>query len=135
MRIIDFLRQQLITLLAFLKAHALLCSLAVLVAITVLSLTPLPKLPEVPGTDKLHHFIAYAALIFPVAFAQLRQRIWLGFGFFVWSGAIELIQPMVNRYGEWLDLAANGLGLLLGYAVALLFRRWRVLNFPQHTED
>lgn len=128
MRIPRLLLQALVSLLAWIKVHALVCSLTVLVVITALSLTPLPQLPEVPGTDKLHHFIAYAALIFPVAFAQLRQRIWLGFGFFVWSGAIELIQPMVNRYGEWLDLAANGLGLLLGYLLALALRRWLIVD-------
>ncbi len=38
--------------------------------------------------------------------------------FFCWSGAIELIQPYVNRYGEWLDLAANTGGLISGFIVA-----------------
>ncbi|GHA06912.1 hypothetical protein GCM10008090_15750 [Arenicella chitinivorans] len=128
MRIPQLLVHKLVSLLAWVKAHALLCSLGLLVVITVLSLTPLPQLPEMPGTDKLHHFIAYAALMFPVAFAQLRHRVWLALGFFVWSGSIELIQPMVNRYGEWLDLAANGLGLLLGYLIAVLMRRWLAID-------
>jgi len=35
---------------------------------------------------------------------------------------IELIQPFVNRYGEWLDLLANIAGLILGMSVGLLLR-------------
>lgn len=128
MRIPQLLLQALVSLLAWIKVHALVCSLTVLVVITALSLTPLPQLPEVPGTDKLHHFVAYAALMFPVALGLLRHRAWLGFVFFAWSGGIELIQPMVNRYGEWLDLAANGLGLLLGYLLALALRRWLIVD-------
>ncbi len=38
--------------------------------------------------------------------------------FFCWSGAIELIQPYVNRFGEWLDLAANTGGLISGFIIA-----------------
>lgn len=75
-------------------------------------------LPDVPGTDKTHHFIAYAALILPAALKQ-HQRLWLiVFVFVIYSGAIELIQPFVNRYGEWLDLAANATGLLCGVVIA-----------------
>ena len=37
-------------------------------------------------------------------------------------GAIELIQPYVNRYGEWLDLGANGLGLVVGILIASFAR-------------
>jgi VanZ family protein len=89
-----------------------------LAAVTFLSLWPLPELPEMPGTDKTHHFIAYGLLMFPSALR--RPKKWLLFAlFFVgYSGLIELIQPMVNRYGEWLDLAANVGGILSGIVVA-----------------
>ena len=30
------------------------------------------------------------------------------------GAGIELIQPFVNRYGEWEDMAANTCGVLLG---------------------
>lgn len=43
--------------------------------------------------------------------------------FVLYSGMIELIQPYVNRYGEWLDLAANTLGLACGLLLAEVFRR------------
>lgn len=58
---------------------------------------------------------------------QLRWRDqikWLLFivGFLVCSGVIELVQPYVNRYGEWLDLGANGLGLVVGILTASFAR-------------
>ncbi|MGF1688308.1 VanZ family protein [Photobacterium japonica] len=93
-----------------------------LLAITLLSLSPMPSLPTVPGTDKTHHFIAYAALMFPAAFVRPRYWIALGGVFWLWSGAIELIQPYVNRYGEWLDMAANGGGIVCGISLAMLAR-------------
>ncbi|ELR66765.1 hypothetical protein C942_04463 [Photobacterium marinum] len=76
------------------------------------------ELPEVPGTDKTHHFIAYAALMFPVAFRKPKKWPLFGLLFIGWSGMIELIQPYVNRYGEWLDMAANTGGLICGFVLA-----------------
>ncbi|RDE18229.1 VanZ family protein [Motiliproteus coralliicola] len=110
-------------LLNLVYRHWLALTLLLLSAITILSLSPLPQLPEVPGSDKTHHLIAYAALVFPLAWRQ--PRFWPGLILLMlgWSGAIELIQPYVNRYGEWLDLAANGGGLLCGLGLALLLRR------------
>ena len=55
--------------------------------------------------------IAYAVLMFPAALTKPRN--WLVFGllFVGYSGVIELLQPFVNRYGEWLDMAANSAGV------------------------
>ena len=44
----------------------------------------------------------------------------IGLFFICWSGAIELIQPFVNRYGEFQDLAANITGLVCGFLAANL---------------
>ncbi|RME57201.1 VanZ family protein, partial [Candidatus Parcubacteria bacterium] len=42
------------------------------------------------------------------------KHLWAVFLFYLaWSGGIELIQPYVNRYGEWLDFVANGMGMLI----------------------
>lgn len=89
-----------------------------LVAITTLSLWPLGQLPALPGSDKTHHLVAYAALMFPVALRKPRCWPWIGVFFIGWSGAIELLQPYVNRYAEWLDLAANTAGLTCGLLAA-----------------
>lgn len=90
---------------------------------SVLSLTPLPQLPEVVWSDKIHHLIAYSVLMFPAFLAMHKARFVLLSAFFIWSGVIELIQPFVNRYGELLDLLANGVGLLIGALLALLCRK------------
>jgi len=105
-------------LIHFIKKHWCLLSLTVLALITTLSLTPLPHLPSVPGSDKTHHFVAYAGLFFPVALAKPKHWLLIGVLFIFWSGAIELIQPYVNRYGEWLDLLANSVGLGCGFIIA-----------------
>ncbi len=89
-----------------------------LISITTLSLWPAAYLPSVPGTDKTHHFIAYASLMFPIALKQPKFILIIALGFIAFSGAIELIQPYVNRYGEWLDLAANVIGLFCGWLFA-----------------
>jgi VanZ family protein len=91
-----------------------------LVAIAAASLWPVDMLPKLPGTDKTHHFIAYAALMLPTALYKTKHRLIIAFGFLVFSGVIELIQPLVNRYGEWLDLLANAFGLLCGFILAWL---------------
>jgi len=85
-----------------------------LCVITVMSLLPLSELPAFPGSDKTHHLIAYGLLMFPVALKRPPGWLRIGVFFIVWSGLIELVQPYVNRYGEWLDLLANSMGLLLG---------------------
>lgn len=95
-------------------------TIILLSVITVLSLTPLSQLPSVPVDDKWQHLLAYGALVFPMALAQ-PKGFWIGFcGLLFWSGAIELIQPYVNRYGEWADFAVNGAGLLLGSLMAIV---------------
>lgn len=98
-------------------------TLLLLAVITYLSLTPLVSLPSVPGTDKTHHFIAYAALIFAVALRKPKHWPVIGLFLFGWSGGIEILQPYVNRYGEWLDLTANGSGLICGVILATVVSR------------
>jgi VanZ family protein len=99
------------------RYHKLLSTLLVL-GITVLSLIPLPQLPEVPGKDKTMHMVAYAVLAFPVALARPKGYLLILLGFALWSGVIELVQPLVNRHMSGLDFAANTLGLVVGLILA-----------------
>jgi membrane associated rhomboid family serine protease len=107
-------------LLILVKTAWVPITLIVLAVITTLSLYPLENLPLVPGSDKTHHFIAYACLMFPAALRKPKYWPLIGLFFIGWSGAIELIQPYVNRYGEWLDMAANASGVIGGFIMALL---------------
>lgn len=104
--------------------HWLGLTLLLLLLIVLLSLWPAQQLPAVPGSDKTHHFIAYTVLMLPAALHR-SAHLWRYAGMFLLlSIAIELIQPTVNRYGEWQDVLANGVGLLLGWLLGRL-ARWR----------
>jgi len=89
-------------------------------AIIGLSLSPLQQLPDVPGSDKTHHVIAYAVLAIPTAIAIPRKVWMIALLYICLGGVIELIQPYVNRYGEWLDFIANMTGVLIGSVFGLL---------------
>lgn len=100
----------------------LIFSFLILVAISALSLWPLTHLPSVPGSDKMHHLVAYAALMFPAALRRPKHWCFIALFFILWGGCIELLQPYVNRYGEWSDFLANSGGVLLGIVTATLLR-------------
>tara|TARA_R110000744_G_scaffold54996_6_gene116452 strand:+ start:364 stop:732 length:369 start_codon:yes stop_codon:yes gene_type:complete len=103
---------------SFIKQFWQAITLVILALITLGSLFPVEHLPAAPGSDKTHHFIAYCALMLPTALR--RPKYWLAYALFfiVWSGLIELIQPYVNRYGEWLDMAANAGGVLIAIIIS-----------------
>lgn len=102
------------------KAYWAACTATILTAITLVSLSPLDSLPAVPGTDKSHHVIAYALLMLPTALRKPHNWIAYALFFIAYSGVIELIQPFVNRYGEWMDMLANATGVLCGIIIAKL---------------
>ena len=91
-------------------------TLVILALITIGSLSPVESLPAAPGSET-HHFIAYCALMLPAALRRPKYWLALALFFIIWSGLIELIQPHVNRYGEWLDMLANTGGVLLAIII------------------
>ena len=106
----------------FITQYWLILTSIVLVLISLGSLLPAPELPKVPGTDKTHHFIAYCALMLPAALARPKHWLYIALAFVLYSGVIELIQPYVNRYGEWLDLLANLGGIVIAILFSLIWR-------------
>ena len=112
-----------IPLTQFINRYWIQLSLVMLLAITALSLHPLDNLPEAPGSDKSHHLIAYAALAYPASLRKPKQWQAIITIFALYSGLIELIQPHVNRYGEWMDFLANISGLIIGIALAFLINK------------
>ncbi len=107
------------------KHYWIFITVMLLTAIAFLSLWPAEHLPKVAGSDKTHHFISYGALILPVALRKPKHWLWIAIGFAAFSGAIELIQPYVNRYGEWLDMAANVAGLACGILAGNILLYWQ----------
>ncbi len=114
--------------LSCIQRYWLACTAILFVAITCLSLWPNESLPSVPGGDKAHHLIAYAALVFPIALRRPKSWRLMVILFIVCSGLIELVQPFMNRYGEWMDLAANIIGLACGVLLAEAVRRWEAVT-------
>ncbi len=118
------------SLLKVLSRYWLPVSALIFMIIAILSLWPLSSLPKVPGTDKTHHFVAYTLLVLPVAISRPLHWRKILILFFICSGIIELLQPLVNRYCEFLDLIANGTGIFCGAALSWLIRRIR--QEPEH---
>jgi hypothetical protein len=97
--------------LILIRNHWVSLTILILLSITCLSLWPLNDFESVPGSDKVHHLIAYAALMFPTALRKPPYWVLYGLLFLAFSGVIELVQPYVNRYGEWADMLANATGV------------------------
>lgn len=102
-------------------AISLTCVLAVLIGI--LALIPLSVPQGVPGTDKMHHVIAFAALVLPIAALSPRSLIWVLPLVIAYGGLIEIIQPYTGRFGEWKDFQADVIGALLGMFFGLVIHR------------
>ena len=94
-----------------------------------LLITALSLIPTVPSTqvgDKPLHTAAY--LVYLLLGTPLCRRIdhlyWMAGGILIYSGLLEVAQHFVpGRHMSVADIAANGLGILVGVALA----RWKLL--------
>lgn len=93
-----------------------------LVIIAILTLGPVTALNTIPGNDKIHHLTGFAALLVPCAFLYGRALYYILPGSILFGGMIELLQPYVNRNGEWADFGADAIGAMLGSAIGLALR-------------
>ena len=103
-------------------------SLTIIVTLTlsVAMLWPLEAPPPAPeGSDKLVHFIAFAALAFPLARTGRFGLLPVFVGASAFGGAIELMQPSFNRSADVNDWVADIVGVILGIGLGLLYRRLR----------
>jgi membrane associated rhomboid family serine protease len=97
-------------------------TIAIAFAIGLATLTPVEKLPQVSGSDKVYHLISFAILTLPIAIIRLRA-IWIILSLSIaFGGAIELLQPLVNRNCEMADFLADTVGAILGVIVARLLK-------------
>lgn len=99
-----------------------------MLTLLVLSLMPATQSMPTTGWDKSNHMLGFAVL------ALLGHAAWLGrtwtvlLGLLAYGGLIEVLQSFTpDRMAEWGDLLADGVGLLIGKACALLLMRRRML--------
>ena len=101
-------------------------TIIVTLTLTIAMLWPLEAPPPAPeGSDKLVHFIAFAALAFPLAYTGRFGLSSVFIGASVYGGAIELIQPSFNRSADVNDWIADIVGVVLGIGCGLVYRRLR----------
>jgi VanZ family protein len=95
-------------------------------AIVWLSLTPAPPGVDMEHGDKIGHFAGYGLLMF--WFSQLygrrTTRIAYAAGFVALGIGLEFLQgQLAYRAYDVFDMYANALGVLLGWAAALMIRK------------
>ena len=97
-------------------------------AIVWLSLMPQPPGLDLPQSDKLGHLAAYGLLMFWFAllYRARRARLACAAGFIALGIGLELAQGALGyRSYEVLDMAANTLGVALGWTAAALLQSRR----------
>ncbi len=97
------------------------------------------NVPKIAVSDKGIHFIFYAIFAFLLYF-PLRVNTKRSFTFvttsllvllvgFTLGAVVELIQHyfIIGRFGEYLDIVANTIGLLVGLLISEIYKRKAVL--------
>ena len=110
------------------RALALAIGWTLVAAIIWLSLTPRPVEIDLEHGDKLGHFSAYGVTMF--WFCQLYPRLWTrvayAAAFSAMGVALEFVQRGLGyRTFDVADMAADALGVLLGWALAQALA-WRL---------
>nr|WP_316644107.1 VanZ family protein [uncultured Roseateles sp.] len=102
-------------------------TLLLTLVVLYLALSPSPPRQIDTGWDKSNHALAFASLMVSGFFGYASSRarllgLWLAL--LALGAGIEIVQLYVpNRSGEWLDLLADTVGLLLGCLLALALAR------------
>ncbi len=131
-----------------LRTEGIILTVLVLLAILYFSFMPKEQYPDVtwiPFADKGDHMVAYACLGFSLFIATLQipgsgkirkdgRKPHSTLHLTSWAGpsiimtlsigllfgiAVELLQPLFGRMREWMDVAADFMGLVVGLALAL----------------
>ena len=113
-------------ILLFLYENWKIYTSLIFIIITFLSLYPLQEQPSVPGSDKIHHLIAYSALTICVGLRKPSNYFLIIILFSFYSGLIEIIQPYVNRFREIEDFLFNNLGIFIGLTLGIVTNK--ILN-------
>ena len=98
------------------------------VGLTGLALSPAPYLPPLDifnWWDKAQHTIGYGTLMVTALSAYPNtSKIWLAALLGLHGCLIEVLQYFSGyRYGDWQDALADGVGVLLGFAIGTLLKK------------
>ena len=108
--------------LRFARAWCALWCLAIAVVVVV-SLVSGPALPNAPGSDKLHHFLAYFALAASAVqlFPRWASLLGAGLGLVLLGVGLEHAQGALTdtRVADRWDALANTLGVIAGLGLRL----------------
>jgi len=117
---------------ARLAAHVILWRwllASAMLALLVLSLMPASLSVPSTGWDKSNHALGFAVLAFLAYWAWPGHILLSLLGLLGYGALIEVLQSLTpDRMAEWSDLWADGVGLLVGTAVALLLQRLAVIR-------
>ena len=95
------------------------CVVAGLVGASVL---PVARLPADPG-NYLGHLSAYGAAMVALS-GVARLRPWVtALGLVALGICIEFLQPLVARENHWQDMAANAVGVAIGWLTLVVWSR------------
>ncbi|MGZ8983668.1 MAG: VanZ family protein [Methylotenera sp.] len=94
------------------------------VVLVVLVLALMPTVPHMPttGWDKANHMLAFAVLAWLgcQAFPQRQTTVLLGL--LVYGVLVEVLQSLTSyRFGDWHDLLADALGMLIFWLLSRLY--------------
>ncbi len=80
------------------------------------------------GWDKVNHALAFAVLAVLGGCSYPRRTAQVLLGLLAYGGIIELLQGLTGyRSAEWLDLAADAVGLSFGWALMRASGRYRAI--------
>ena len=102
--------------------------------VVVLSLIPVPDLGQLPsGTDKIEHFLTYAALAAGAVqlYPRWRSLLSVGIALVLMGIGLEYAQGALttDRMMDGMDALANTLGVIAGFATQLTPWRDLLLRF------
>jgi VanZ family protein len=93
--------------------------LLTLIAVLSLAFVPAPSVPMPAHFDKYEHLLAYAVLsgYWCQLFQTRRAQVICAIALIAFGAALELVQAFGtdHRSGDWWDLLANTLGVLMGW--------------------
>jgi VanZ family protein len=110
------------------------------VVINALALSPAPYLPPLEifsWWDKAQHAIAFGTLTVLAVLAYPGvSKVRIGFLLLALGVLIEVLQYLGGyRFGDWQDAVADGVGVLVGMAMARVMDFWLLHKHPEHVDE